>query len=299
MSATVSYREFGGEIPRTVAFVILTWNSEGYVRACLESVLGLGDMCAAAYVVDNGSTDGTLDALSEIAAADGRLRMLPQGCNLGTTVSRNIAIREALTMSPRPGYICVLDSDTVANEAAIGSAVDALESDPTIAVAGPTLVGGDGSEQLSGRNLPTLGIKFGKACPLGRVAERAAAAEVPDSPVVGGVQDVGYLLSACWVTPMWVWERVGLLDEKIFYAPEDVDWCLRCHEADYRVVRSHGPSMTHLYQRVSKKRLLSKTNWEHVKGLVHYFRKHGYLLRAPELRNAPCGGSKSKDCTRG
>lgn len=142
MSATLSYREFGGEIPRTVAFVILTWNSEGYVRACLESVLGLGDMCAAAYVVDNGSTDGTLDALSEIAAADGRLRMLPQGCNLGTTVSRNIAIREALTMSPRPGYICVLDSDTVANEAAIGSAVDALESDPTIAVAGPTLVGG-------------------------------------------------------------------------------------------------------------------------------------------------------------
>lgn len=219
MSATAFYREYGGEIPRTVAFVILTWNSEGYVRACLESVLGLGDMCPAAYVVDNGSTDGTLDALGEIAAADGRLRVLPQGRNLGTTVSRNIAIREALAMSPRPRYICVLDSDTVVNEAAIGSAIDALESDPDIAVAGPTLAGGDGSEQLSGRNLPTLGIKFGKAWPLGRVAERAAAAEVPEAPVIGGVQDVGYLLSACWVTPAWAWERVGLLDEKIFYAP--------------------------------------------------------------------------------
>ncbi len=299
MSATASYCEHGGKISRTVAFVILTWNSEGYVRACLESVLGLGDMCAAAYVVDNGSTDGTLDSLVEIAASDGRLHVLPQGRNLGTTVSRNIAIREALAMSPRPSYICVLDSDTVANEAAIGSAVDALESDPAIAVAGPTLAGGDGSEQLSGRNLPTLGIKFGKAWPLGRVAERAAEAEVPEAPVIGGVQDVGYLLSACWVTPVWAWERVGLLDEAIFYAPEDVDWCLRCHEAGYRVVRSHGSSMTHLYQRISKKRLLSKTNWEHMRGLAHYFRKHGYLLRAPELGSAPCGGSTLKDRTRG
>ena len=68
MSATASYCEHGGKISRTVAFVILTWNSEGYVRACLESVLGLGDMCAAAYVVDNGSTDGTLDSLVEIDA---------------------------------------------------------------------------------------------------------------------------------------------------------------------------------------------------------------------------------------
>ena len=137
------------------------------MRACLESVLGLGDMCAAAYVVDNGSTDGTLDSLVEIAASDGRLHVLPQGRNLGTTVSRNIAIREALAMSPRPSYICVLDSDTVANEAAMGSAVDALESDPAIAVAGPTLVGGMALSSSRGATSPRSESSSAKRGPSG------------------------------------------------------------------------------------------------------------------------------------
>lgn len=281
--------ERGGErVPRTVAFIILTWNSEGYVRPCVESVLGLGELCQVTYVVDNGSTDGTLAALSELAASDSRLRVLPQGRNLGTTVSRNIAIREVLAMRERPGYVCVLDSDTVANARAIGGVLDALERDPSIGVAGPTLASADGAVQLSGRNLPTLGIKLRKACPARSVQARGDAMEVPSAPVRGGVQDVGYLISACWVSPTWAWERVGQLDEAIFYAPEDVDWCVRCHEAGLRVVRVHGEAITHHYQRISKRRLISRMNREHVKGLVYYFRKHRYLFDASKAQRGGC-----------
>lgn len=286
--AVRAHERDGHEAPRTVAFVILTWNSGEYVRPCLESVLGLGGLCSVVYVVDNGSADGTLAALGELAAGDERLRVLPQERNLGTTASRNIAIREVLAMSPRPSYICVLDSDTVANAAALGSAMDALEADPSIAVAGPTLASADGAPQLSGCNLPTFGIKLRKACPARAVQARGEAMEVPSAFVHGGVQDVGYLISACWVTPTWVWERVGLLDEEIFYAPEDVDWCVRCHAAGLRVVRVHGEPMVHHYQRISKRRMISRMNWEHVKGLVYYFRKHRYLFDASKAQGGGC-----------
>ena len=273
-----SRKRNGNSIPRTVAFVILTWNSEKYVRCCIESVLGLGELCVSVYVVDNGSTDSTIEILKTLAADDNRVHVLPQEKNLGTTVSRNIAFREILTMSNQPGYVCVLDSDTVSNRLAFESVLEALEADSTIGVAGPSLLGSDGLIQKSGRNLPTLKIKLFKAFPCRGLQERAEKLETSLAPVVNGVQNVGYLLSACWVMPTSSLWKVGLLDEAIFYAPEDVDWCVRCHGAGLRVVRVHGPAITHYYQRLSKRKLLSKMNVEHIKGLVYYFAKHRYLF---------------------
>lgn len=263
-----------------ISFVILTWNSVRYARACVESVLGIGDLCLEVQVEDNGSTDGTLPVLREVAATDPRLRVEELGENLGTTVPRNRALGR---VSPEATHVCVLDSDTVVNREAFEGMLRALGTDPSIGVVGPTMASSSGEVQLSGRNLPTLAIKLGKAAPFGPLAAQAAGAEVPGTPVVDGVQDVGYLLSACWLMPRSTLDAVGLLDEGIFYAPEDVDWCLRCHEAGLRVVRFHGARIVHEYQRLSHRRLLSRTNLEHVRGLARYFRKHGYLLRAPEI----------------
>lgn len=86
-----------------------------------------------------------------------------------------------------------------------------------------------------------------------------------------------------------VLDEVGLLDERIFYAPEDVDYCIRVRRTGFRVVRCFGATITHEYQRISKKRLLSKTNLEHVRGLAYFFRKHGYLFDARKaLRLKEC-----------
>lgn len=259
------------------SFVIIAWNSAAYIKKCVKSVLDLECRELDVWVVDNGSIDATPEILKRIAEGDGRLHVIREGENLGTTVSRNEALRR---IAPDTDYVCVLDSDTVVNQVAF-ERLAAVLADGTIGVVGPTMANSEGEVQLSGRALPTLGIKLGKACPFGGVSKRAAYSEVPDAPVEGGLQDVGYLLSACWLMPYGALGWVGLLDEKIFYAPEDVDWCLRCHEAGLRVVRCHDACIVHEYQRLSHKRLFSKTNVEHVKGLVYYFMKHGYLFNAP------------------
>lgn len=258
------------------AFVVLAWNSEAVIGPCVESVLALECARLDLWVVDNGSSDATPEILASVAARDPRLRVITEPRNLGTTVSRNEALRR---VAPDTDYVCVLDSDTVVNQAAFDTMAAALASDPAIGVVGPTMASLSGEVQLSGRGLPTLGIKLGKACPFGRVAELAAEKERPRSPIVDGLQDVGYLLSACWLMPMSSLGSVGLLDEAIFYAPEDVDWCLRCHESGLRVVRCHDAHIIHEYQRLSHKKLFSKMNFEHVRGLIHYFIKHKYLFR--------------------
>ena len=163
----------------------------------------------------------------------------------------------------------------------------AVLSDSSVGVVGPTMINSSGETQLSGRALPTLPIKLAKAFPFGEFAQKAADLEIPSTSVVRGLQDVGYLLSACWFIPRETLEVVGFLDEKIFYAPEDVDWCLRCHESGLRVVRCYEAYIVHEYQRLSHKKLFSKTNFEHIKGLLYYFAKHRYLIKAPELQKGP------------
>lgn len=261
------------------AFVIIAWNSEAFIEKCLLAVLALECRELDVWVVDNGSADATADILADIAADDSRLHVVTEKTNLGTTRSRNIPLS---MLSSDTDYVCVLDSDTVVNQAAFDRMASALE-DETIGVVGPTMASSRGEVQLSGRALPTIGLKLGKACPVGGLSKRAAEAERPCTPLVDGLQDVGYLLSACWLMPSSAFEAVGYLDEKIFYAPEDVDWCLRCHRVGLRVVRCHDARIVHEYQRLSHKKLFSKTNVEHVKGLAYYFLKHRYLFKAPEF----------------
>jgi GT2 family glycosyltransferase len=261
------------------AFVVIAWNSGTYIKKCVESVLSLECRALDLFVVDNGSTDETPRILDEIAKEDTRLHVITEPKNLGTTISRNEALRK---IAPETDYVCILDSDTVVNQVAFERMAEVL-SDERIGVVGPTMMNSAGEEQLSGRVLPTLGLKLKKAVPFGKVSERAHATEKHVTPIQNGLQDVGYLLSACWLMRKSTLDEVGLLDEKIFYAPEDVDWCLRCHKAGYRVVLCHDAHIIHEYQRLSRKKLLSKSNFEHIKGLVHYFRKHSYFFRPPSI----------------
>ena len=265
-----------------VAFIILTWNSEKYVRACLDSVLGLACRELDVYIEENGSTDGTRAILERYDDMCPNVHVSYRTNNDGTTVPRNHALRYAIAGTD---YICILDSDTVVNQAAFEIMTNTLAEHPSLGVVGPTMVNSAGSKQLSGRNFPTFTIKLAKVIPVGAVRRWAENAEVPTSELSQGIQKVGYLLSACWLVSSSVFAEVGLFDESIFYAPEDVDWCLRCWKAGFQVAFVPRARIIHEYQRLSHQKLFSHTNLEHIKGLAYYYRKHRYLLRVPKLLN--------------
>src|SRR3954468_6037897 len=78
---------------RPVAIVILTWNALSFSQRCLEALRTVTDHPAwRVIVVDNGSTDGTVDWLRGqdwlTVIENGRNLGFTKGCNIGIAASR-------------------------------------------------------------------------------------------------------------------------------------------------------------------------------------------------------------------
>ena len=91
-----------------------------------------------------------------------------------------------------------------------------------------------------------------------------------------------YVIGACQVIRRRALQEVGLLDERIFYGPEDVDICLRLQQAGWRVVYNPEAVVVHNERRLTRS-LRSGLTWKHLWALGYFFRKHGYLLSRQRL----------------
>jgi GT2 family glycosyltransferase len=261
---------------RDIAFVILTWNSETYIERCLESIV---DRCAAdhldfeIFVVDNGSSDATASAVRACGERwAGRVTLIALDGNRGTTFPRNLALRQA-----HAATICVVDSDTEFRSGSIRPIVRLLESDPTLGLVAPRLLLPDGSVQHSVKRFPTFLNKLRK---IPQILMRRPAPR-PDfySPYpFERCTFVDTAISACWFLRRDVIDAVGLLDEGIFYAPEDVEYCARLREAGKRIVYFPYLTLLHHTQQISHRRPLSVMSLSHLKGLGRYHRRHGGWL---------------------
>lgn len=256
--------------------VLLTWNSVAYVETCLGSLFadleGSG-LSYEVFVIDNGSSDGTLTALARMARP--AMTVIPLGHNTGTTFSRNIGLRMA-----RGEYIAILDSDIEIHQPGTMRRVrDFLHENPTAGLVAPQLNFPSGRYQKTVDVYPTVGHKLRRFLHL-----RAMEAAEGMAPRDEEARDVECAVSAFWMLQRTTLPRVGLLDERIFYAPEDVDYCLRVALAGLRVVYLPYVVATHHAQEISRRKLLSRSFREHLKGLAYFWRKHGFVLHASRVR---------------
>lgn len=149
----------------------------------------------------------------------------------------------------------------------------------------PQLRLGDGSIQDSPRRLPTVLDKWRSAW---RIASGQAVATSDRYPLPATEElEVETVMAACWVLSRQLFERVGGFDERIFYSPEDLDWCLRCWQAGGRILYLSQFEVRHYASKLSHRRTLSLTNLHHAAGLAYFFAKHRYALKRPTLTNVP------------
>ena len=209
-----------------VGAAVVNYNAGDHLLACVRSLRAEG--VAEIVVADNGSIDGSADAL---AAADPGVTVLALGANLGFAVGANRAV--AATSGDAA---LVLNPDTVVGPGAVAALRAALDGDPGLAVVGPRVNNPDGSLYPSARRFPDLvaaaGHGFlGLVSPRNRFTRRYRMTDWDH----GERRDVDWVAGTAMLVRRSAFDQVGGFDERYFMYVEDVDLCWRLRAAGWRV----------------------------------------------------------------
>ena len=256
-----------------ISYVILSYNSEKYLKDCIESILNIKKFNVEIYICDNGSQDDSVKIINGFK--DKRITLIRLEKNYGTTISRN----KCFDLINETDYICVLDSDTIINEEAMEIMANYLKTHKEVGLVGPGMKGIKGEKQIPFRKFPTWKIKLYKAVPIKSISEKGEKIENYDPNFITDEFECDYLISACWMMRYETYKKVGQLDEKIFYSPEDVEYCMRVRSKGFNIVHLRKANIIHYYQRISKKKLISKANITHFIGIHYVLKKHKKFLK--------------------
>ena len=211
-----------------IAIVILTWNGLHLTKRCLssliESELPLG---TEIIVVDNGSTDGTVEYLRNFKG----VQLIENEKNLGYSKAVNIGIQFA----PDGSDIVLLNNDIEITEKDWLKKLQLQTySDERIGVAGVKILKDDGTIQHCGAYIP-IDTYWG---------QQIAGGEI-DINQYDGIYDVESVVFACAYIKNEIIRKVGLLCEDFFAYFEDTDYCLRVSKSGYKVVMCGSIRITH------------------------------------------------------
>jgi len=143
-----------------VDVVVVSYNSADRLRRCVETLTGLPDV--AVVIVDNASTDGSLEAVSDLA-----LTSIQVGWNSGFSHGCNVGI--AVGAAP---YVLLLNPDAAIDAESLGRLVAELDADPSVGLVAPKIVGSDGRLHHSLRRFPRLRSTYAQDLFLHRVFPR-------------------------------------------------------------------------------------------------------------------------------
>ena len=263
-----------------LSFILLTWNSEEYISRCLDSFIlqCLNEKILwEIIIIDNGSRDTTQKILKKyINAYADKFSVIFLGKNCGTTISRNKGLSKA-----KGKFCCILDSDT---EFSSGNIKDVLKisENQKIGICAPRLFLSNGTVQNSVKKFPTFIDKI-KKVPRILLRKSTSITDFYENFPFSEPTCVDSAISACWFFRRSLLSDVGYLDEKIFYSPEDIDFCLRVKQKGYKIIYYPFLSIKHHTQQISHRKPFSLVSIKHFLGLLYYFKKHGGWFFRPNF----------------
>lgn len=261
-----------------VSVILISWKMRGLLERMLRTLFEYSSNAMIEVIcVDNGSLDGTAEMVERDFPS---VTLIRNSQNKGVAPARNQAISVA-----RGRYAAILDADMELVEDAIGPIVAFLECHPEVGMAGCRLTFADGTTQLNAKRFPSPLALLSRRLPFLRTLGGRSALSRHEMSEWDRTtsREVDYLIGACQVVRRSIFEQVGLLDENIFYGPEDIDFCVRVRRAGWKIWWIHNARIIHHEQRVTKRNPLSTLSFKHYKGLFYFFRKHGldYASRVP------------------
>ena len=197
---------------------------------CLSSLRANTYRCHREIVLDNHSTDGSIDAITS-AYPDDQIIELSE--NLGFAGNNNVGIRAALDQGA--DWIFVLNEDTVLAPDCLEHLVEIGESDPKIGIVGPMVYHYDEPDVIQ-----SAGGIFGRYWESIHLAKNEQDRGQYTRP-----HQVEWISGCAILVRRAVIEQVGMIDERFFYFWEETEWCLRAGKAGWRIMHVPQAKLWH------------------------------------------------------
>ena len=211
-----------------IDIVIVNWNAGAQIIDCINSINKFGrDQVSKIIVVDNGSVDGSDDAIEDME----KVELIRTGENLGFGRACNLGAKRASCK-----YILFLNPDTVLFEGTLERTLEFMEApeNSDVGICGVQLVEEDGRIARSCSRFPTTGRLVSRAIGLGKfIPTTAPAMHEWDHKTVRQVDQV---MGAFFFIRKSVFDEQNGFDSRFFVYFEEVDLAYRSANGGWKSV---------------------------------------------------------------
>ena len=193
-----------------VSVIIVNYNGKILLEKCLESLLKVNYDNFEIILVDNNSTDGSIEYVIKNFPS---VIVIKLDSNQGFAKPNNIGAKIA-----KGEYLLFLNNDTVVTSDFIFELVKVIETDKKIAICQSLLLKPDGNIDSSGDFIDKMGIVYNSKTKTDEIREISSAR------------------GACMLMRKKIFDKLGGFDEKFFFSFEDVDLSWRSWILGYKTV---------------------------------------------------------------
>lgn len=222
--------DYGAGLPK-VAIIVLNWNAWEVTSDCVRSLASLDYKNCDVAVIDNGSSD---DSVEKLRHQFPDLAVLENGVNLGFAAGNNVGVEYALERGAQ--YILLLNNDTLVSASCISAMVRVAESDNTIGILNPKIYYYDPPDRIwyaGGSFSPWFGFARHKGM-------KKRNCDLCDS-----TREVTFITGCAFFIKAEVVRQIGLLDESFFMVCEDTDWSIRALRAGFKAIYVAEAEISH------------------------------------------------------
>lgn len=218
-----------GNRPPKVAILILNWNDRCNTLETLESVRGLRYPNFSVFLVDNGSTDGSVEV---IAREFPEVHLIVSQGNLGVAAGRNLGV-ETIVFHRDVAYVMFLDNDVSLEPYLLDKLIEAAERDDNLGIVGPIVY-----YHTDPRRIWSAGSDF----IFREVATRLRLKNhIVTREPVEGTKPVGSISGCCMLVKRRVFQAIGCFNPQYFMVCNDSEFCYRAAKHGFaRAVVTHA-----------------------------------------------------------
>ncbi len=263
---------------KDLSIIIVNWNTKDILLKCLNSIDNQDKYISEdVIVVDNGSTDGSVEAVHKLFA---NVIVIENNANLGFARANNIGINKS---SGR--YVCLINSDVEILDDCLIRLIKFMDANPKIGIAGPKILYPDLSLQNSCRKFPSLWNKLSPALGLDKIFRNSShfSGEHMQFFAHNNRLNVDYLAGCFLMVRREAIDEVGLLDERFFIYAEEVDWCKRFRHHGWEISFYPGATAIH-HQCASSSKDPKRFAIAQQKATLQYWEKHHSTVSGLAIR---------------